>query len=77
MIVVVHCCDPWEGYLRYLEEQCEVEWREHELELDLKREAELNPPVEEADIEVIDLALAADLNLVTNDVEEAPPAYAE
>lgn len=77
MIVVVRYCDPWAGYLRYLEEQCEVEWREHERELDLKREAELNPPTEEAEIDYIDLALAVDLNLVTDDLEEAPSAYAE
>jgi hypothetical protein len=71
MIVVVRYCDPWEGYLRYLEEQCEVEWREHEIELDLKREAELNPPTEEADIDYIDLALAEELHLVEGTTEYA------
>ena len=59
--IQVFVCDPWEGYLRYLEQRCEEEWREHELELDLAREAELNPPKEEADVEYVELAVAREV----------------
>lgn len=90
MLVVAYCRDPWEGYIAFLERQCEQEQQERELELDHEREREIEAlkqwygvywrehdvdfgpvPIEEADVEYIDLALAEDLALVTNDL--APP----
>ncbi len=50
------CDEPYIGGQRWIERmaaQAELEWLEHEQELDLQREAELDPPTEMAEPEVV------------------------
>lgn len=47
-------CDPWsKGLADYLNAIAEREWREYEQMLDLARERELDPPLEEMEPEVM------------------------
>jgi hypothetical protein len=56
----IFICDPWESYMTHLETTCRQAQIEHDLELDLEREAELNPPTEETDIQYLDAVFCAD-----------------
>ena len=57
-------CDPEAAMHAYYTWRAEQDYLEWELEADLERERELNPPMEEADIDYVDLAIAEDLCLL-------------
>jgi len=56
----VWICDPWNSYLRTIEEQCEQARIAYELEQDLQRERELQPETEVQEPEEIEEALVLD-----------------
>lgn len=45
-MLTIFCCNPEQSLHEQMVAECERECREHERELDLQREAELNPPTE-------------------------------
>jgi len=51
---MIFSCDPWDEFLKQLEDDCERARLEYELEQDLDRERELYPEIDEVQPDYLD-----------------------
>lgn len=58
---MIWCCDPWDTYIRQIEDDCRREALLEEIEMDLGRERELLPPTEIGDVEYVEVELLAEV----------------